>query len=365
MSQQTSRGQVALDDLRIIDADAHIFETVDDVLPYLEEKYDFLNKLVFKYEAPDPPYTLFSTSYAAPSSMSSYNMTNDAKTKLTEMTDFGIERGLLLPTLFNAIHTINNPRYAVALANAYNSWIQDEFLDEYDEFKAAIVIAAQKPDKAAEEIDDRASNDDFAAVALAPGGLFPPGGHERYDPIYESAERHGLPIVYHGTDAAMQSTFPLQYRWTETFAESHFITHPWKLMWNMGTTIFRGVPERFPDLKHVFAEAGLGYIPYVQWRLDDIYMEQSAELPWVERLPSEYMSDLYHYTTQPLGHAKRPTHIVQIINMIGSDRVMYSSDLPHPTFDPPEEFFAPVQSSFDAESLAGMMGGTAAGLFGF
>jgi hypothetical protein len=50
--------------------------------------------------------------------------------------------------------------------------------------------------------------------------------------------------------------------------------------------------------------------------------------------------------------------------MIGADSIMYSSDLDHPDFDPPEELFDRVQGHFEDDTVRGMMGETAMDLFG-
>jgi predicted TIM-barrel fold metal-dependent hydrolase len=40
----------------------------------------------------------------------------------------------------------------------------------------------------------------------------------------------------------------------------------------------------------------------------------------------------------------------------GADTIMFSSDHPHPDFDPPSEVFQPALSHLDDESIRGIMG---------
>jgi predicted TIM-barrel fold metal-dependent hydrolase len=94
----------------------------------------------------------------------------------------------------------------------------------------------------------------------------------------------------------------MQYWWNETYAEDHTLFHPFSLMWDVTSMVFRGIPERFPDLDFVFSEAGIGWVPYVEARMDDHYMEYTYDIPMLERLPSEYMRERFHFATQPLGH---------------------------------------------------------------
>jgi hypothetical protein len=136
-------------------------------------------------------------------------------------------------------------------------------------------------------------------------------------------------------------------------------------MWNLTTLPFRGVPERYPDLTLVFQEAGIAWIPYLLWRLNDHYLQFGEELPYLDRLPSEYVREQCYFTTQPLGHTARDgSHLARVIDAIGPESILYSADLPHTDFDPPSELFDRIRGEFDDDTVAAMMGTTAADLYG-
>jgi hypothetical protein len=136
-------------------------------------------------------------------------------------------------------------------------------------------------------------------------------------------------------------------------------------MSNVTSMLFGGVPERFPDLQVVFQESGIGYLPYLLKRLDDAYHEFGYEVPTVDRPPSEYVDENFHFCTQPLGHtADDPSHIAWLIDLIGPENVLWSGDFPHPDFDTPGELFDRVRGHFDAGTVEKIMGGTAAELYG-
>jgi hypothetical protein len=129
--------------------------------------------------------------------------------------------------------------------------------------------------------------------------------------------------------------------------------------------LFNGVPESYPSLDFVFLEAGIGYVPYMTWRLDDHYLEAPDQVPGLRRLPSSYIEDQFYFTTQPLGHtANDPSHIAKAIEMAGPESIMYSADLPHADFDPPSELFDRINSHFDSDTVRGIMGETAVDIFG-
>jgi predicted TIM-barrel fold metal-dependent hydrolase len=363
----------ALEDLdRVIDTDAHVTESLGDVLPYVEDRYSGVREIIERAE--HPLYDVYTINHPTPPSIHSefgdiYGQ-DDAPTrrrdaKLGEMAEFGIDRGILDPTLNLALNTVDEPTYATALANAYNSWLLDSFLDDEDRLVGNILVAPQRPDRAAEEIDRLAGEESFVGVQIPSTGLVPPAGHRQYDPIYEAAAEHGLPVAFHGAASATFHNFASMRRWNETYAEDHALVHPFTQMWNLTTMLYRGTFERFPGLDVVFQESGIAWVPYLKWRLDDHYMELSDDLPLLTRLPSEYVDESVYFTTQPLGlTAANPKHLSQAIEMTGPGNVMYASDLPHADFDPPSELFDRIHSEFDPTTVRGMMGETAAGLYG-
>jgi len=361
----------SLDNLDIIvDSDAHVTERVEDLLKYMDDDHEGIRRIVS--DAAYPSHDVYSVAHPFPAFIHTEafgdvygdHPTGTAEAKKQEMAEFDLDYSVLNPTLNLALSTVNNDHAAVALANAYNSWILDQFVDERENIVTPLVVAPQHPEKAAEEIDDRADEEGVVGVTLPSTGMVPPAGHRTYDPIYEAAERNGLPVLLHSGSGATANSFPTVRKWAETYAEDHAVVHPFTAMWHLTTMLFRGVPERFPDLEVVFQEAGVGWIGYTMWRLDDHYLELSDEIPGLEKLPSEYVHDRFYFTTQPLGHtARHPEHLAKAIEMAGPGNVMYSSDLPHPDFDPPEELFDRIQGRLEPEDIEAIMGKTALEVF--
>jgi len=128
--------------------------------------------------------------------------------------------------------------------------------------------------------------------------------------------------------------------------------------------LFQGTLDRFPGLNFIVSEAGIGWIPYLMARLDDHYLEYGYDMPYLDDLPSKYICDQFYFTTQPLGHTpSTSSHIAHWLEMIGPDCVMYSADLPHADFDPPEELFERISGRLDSETVEYVMGKTAKRLY--
>jgi len=373
MAQHGEAGRIrSLDGVEtVVDTDAHVTESVDDMLAYMDDAHEGVRRIID--DAANPGHDVYSVAHPMPpfihseafGDVYSDTPTGTVESKRQEMDEFDLDYSILNPTLNLGLATVNNDHAAVALANAYNSWILDRFVDGGDDrIRTPVVVAPQKPSKAAEEIDDRASEDGVVGVQIPSTGLVPPPGHEWYDPIYRAAQDNDLPVLFHSGSGATADIFPVMRKWAETYAEDHAVVHPFTAMWNLTTMLFRGVPERFPDLEFVFQEAGVGWIPYTCWRLDDHYLELADEIPHLTQLPSEYVNERFSFSTQPLGHTPRnPEHLAQAIEMAGPGNVMYSSDLPHPDFDPPEELFDRINGHLDPADVEAIMGGTATEVF--
>ena len=367
MSTQNRDGRT---DIEIVDCDAHLTESVDDILPYIDDVHSGIKCIIEETE--NPRQDIYSITHSMPTSLHSdrnaWNTEeNSAEAKLERMDEFGIDLGVVSPGTNLALPTVNNTRAAVALANGYNSWVLDTVVDGgEDRLKALLVLPHQRPDKAAEEIDRHGDESGVVGVTMSATGLVPPPGHARYDPIYEATQRHDLPVFFHSASINTSHAFPVQRMYNETYTEEHVTVHPFSHMQNLTSLIVQGVPERYPDLQFVFQEAGVGWIPYTVWRLDDHYLELEYEMPILTKRPSAYVDDQISFTTQPLGlPTGNPEHTAWAIEMAGPDNIMFSSDLPHSDFDPPEELYDRIEPHFDGETVRNIMGGTARRVLGW
>lgn len=355
------------DDLDVIvDADAHSWESVSDIVPYIDDEYQGIVDLYLDRPDADSVFTFnASTPHSYPERLyrgEEIDGTYSLENKINELNDFGIEYSYMVPTLPLAINTINNDRVAVAVANGYNNWMIEEFLPN-DRIKSSVTVAPQKPELAAAEINRLADENNMVAVNM-PMTASPYGhGHEFYNPIYEAAEENQLPITFHPVNSGMTTGLPTLYSKCQTWAEQHLFGHILSNMIGLGQMMFRGLPERFPDLEFVIQEAGLTWAINMKFRMDDHYMEHAEHIPYLKKSPSEYLDDQFYFTTQPLGLTERPEYLAWVVEMVGPENVMYSADLPHVDFDPPAELFDRIRSHFDAETLNNIMGGTAIDVF--
>jgi len=83
--------------------------------------------------------------------------------------------------------------------------------------------------------------------------------------------------------------------------------------------------ERFPDLRLVFVEPGLGWVAWWLNTVDDMARRQGYDFPALLDEPSTYFRRNVFLTFIDEPHALRLAR-----ETLGVDNVMWSSDYPHP-----------------------------------
>jgi predicted TIM-barrel fold metal-dependent hydrolase len=101
-------------------------------------------------------------------------------------------------------------------------------------------------------------------------------------------------------------------------------------MTHLVSFISHGVFEKFPRLRLLLIEAGSAWLPSLLWRFDTEYKGLRREVPWLRKLPSEYVAEHVWLTTQPLEISPRREQVAELLGWInGAERLCYSSDYPH------------------------------------
>ena len=170
-----------------------------------------------------------------------------------------------------------------------------------------------------------------------------PLGRHRYWPIYARAEELGLPLGIHVGGYGGHA--PTGGGWPSFYTEEHQ-SNAHSVAATLTSLVTEGVPERFPNLKIVFIEGGFGWIPATTWRMDQHFERFRSEVPHLKRKPSEYVREHFWFTTQPIDEPDNARHLRSVIEWIGVDRLLFSSDYPHWDFDDPRfAFKAPLSEA--------------------
>ena len=157
-------------------------------------------------------------------------------------------------------------------------------------------------------------------------------GNRRYWPIYAAAERHGLPVGMHVFGSG-------GHPYTGTGWPSYYVEegagHSTSCQTVVTSLVIEGVFERFPRLKVVIVEGGFAWLPPLAWRLDKLFERMRSEVPHLKRRPSEYIREHVWVTTQPMEEPDDRRQLLDVMEWIGWDRLLFASDYPHWDFDDP------------------------------
>lgn len=227
---------------------------------------------------------------------------------------------------------IYSTEQALGEMRAINDVLIENFLDEDDRFYGLCSVATRDPEAAAEEIDRIGDEDQIVGVYLVMGTEYQekPLGAPRYDVMYRAMEDNDLTPVYHISQFGRQASYIREY---ETNFSRHVTGTSWSAQGTLTSLIAQGTPEKFPDLDFLFLEGGWAFIPFMMGRLNRHYAEFRAELPMLEKSPEQYLRDRFYFSNQPVEEFDDPTHLKAIMDIVGLDSLVFSSDYPHHDFD--------------------------------
>jgi predicted TIM-barrel fold metal-dependent hydrolase len=246
-----------------------------------------------------------------------------------------------------------------ALAIAWNDWLIDNWLSADDRYLGSISVNMRDPKEAVKEIRRCASHKQMVQLCIC-GESDDLYGHRRYHAIYEAAAEHGLAVTIHpGHEGALRSCTPVGR--PSNYFEWHTLI-PLTYQAHLVNLITEGVFEKFPTLKFILCEGGIAWLCHTMWRMEKNFKGLRFTVPWLKKLPSEYIFENIRVTTKPLEEPHRPEHLLQIFEMIHAEKtVCFATDFPHWDFDDPDRVFP---RNIDPKLLRRIMYDNAAETFG-
>lgn len=149
-----------------------------------------------------------------------------------------------------------------------------------------------------------------------------------WDPLWDTLQGLDLPVNFHvggGSDKQDYGVWEEGTTFQQQIATLSIIlfTNNMKILLNC---MFSGLLDRFPSLKFVSVESGLGWVPFVleaaEYQFDQWFVDRKP----VERRPREYFRDNFY-----VSWWFEERNVVNDIRTLGEDNCMFETDFPHPT----------------------------------
>jgi predicted TIM-barrel fold metal-dependent hydrolase len=193
-------------------------------------------------------------------------------------------------------------------------------------------------------------------------------GDAHWNPIWGAAQDVDLPISLHIGSGDFQDQIMNPGRFAAhgigptivSGSMSILMTNAIQLM----DVVMSGILPRNPRLRLVSVESGIGWLPFVKESLDHgfTYSNVAGEKPEFKKLPSEYIREQVWACT---FFEEFPAH--HYLEQIGTDRVLFETDYPHPVCLYGKEVREKIDAAFghlSPEVRAKVLFGNAAELYG-
>jgi uncharacterized protein len=262
----------------------------------------------------------------------------DARARLEQLDELGVYAAVLYPNLNLVVadlhEILDDPQYKIEIIRAYNDWVVEWASADPNRLIPLALVPYFDPVVAAEEA--------YRCAELGHRGLVttgmpqihgqPPLASRTWDPLWSAAQDAGLSINFHvGSNMASVSKYMSPERIeAEGAVAAGARTVSEVLLDNTSTLndlLLSGVLPRYPDLKFVLVESGMGWIDFCLQAADYHFgrFQVGDARPEFDELPSFYFHRQV-YTTYWFEQIDK-FHIERL----GEDKIMFETDYPHST----------------------------------
>src|SRR5262250_1324556 len=246
----------------------------------------------------------------------------DPHLRVKDMEMDGVQAEVIFGIL-GAATRLNDHEAAKEMFRIYNDWLVD-FCRHYPDRQIGLACLPYGDIDAAVAEIYRVAKMGLRGLELSCSWDMEPMWHPSWEPLWQAVNEVNLPLHFH--------TFPSvspALREKYTGLTQRALTYSGLCMFqitlaNILTSLMgKAVFERYPNIRVVFGESGIGWIPYVIDRMDFEYKDQYQDIP-LKKMPSEYWRNQCRATFQ---YDRVGT---KLIEDMGVETLMWGSDFPHP-----------------------------------
>jgi len=253
----------------------------------------------------------------------------DPAERLKDMDIDGVDVQVCFPTLpglagLTFIEIADKP-YALALMRAYNDWLIEEWCaPDPERLLGAGILPLWDMEASAAEIR-RIASAGLKCISLpsTPGSIEGvPGFHdESWAPVWDAMSETGLPAEIHIVSGKADVS---ALGGLGVGAEIFVALAPSTNMQTVAVLLFSGILRKWPKLKFISAESGIGWLPYFIERADYAHRKHRF---WTGSNIDVMPSDLFRQSIFANFISDRAG--VEGRHLIGVDNIMIGTDYPH------------------------------------
>ncbi len=234
----------------------------------------------------------------------------------------GIDLQIIYPTGGLFLSRVRERDYAIALARAYNEWIAEWCAIDRKRLKAVALVPLHVDAKAAiAEMERAVGRLGAVAVMVNTFDRDRNVAHPDFWPFYEECARAGVAVAFHASGS--NTLDPLSH--SETFLETHTLSHVPEQLIACTAVIYSGLLEKYRDLRVAFLEAGIGWVPFWMEHMDEEYELRPFDAPLLKGKPSEYMAcGRVFVSCEP-----EEKTLCYVPEFFPADNILFASDYPH------------------------------------
>ncbi len=261
----------------------------------------------------------------------------DPDARVSMLDSLGIHAQIMYPNVagFGNQNFLKSSDEALRLISVeiYNDALAEFQADTGERVFGMALLPWWNLDAAVKEIERAHANGLRGIVTCAnpeEAGL-PDMGTSDWDPIWATCSELNMPVNFHIGSSKGNMDFFGRAPWPSFGEERKLAVGSANLFMGnartVGNLIYSGIPERFPNLKFVSVESGVGWLPFFLEILDHQMTETAPnELADLSMSPSDY------FRRQFFGcfWFERST-IKPAVDFLGSQCLLFETDFPHPT----------------------------------
>ena len=261
----------------------------------------------------------------------------DAKERLKYMDKMGIWAMVMYPNVggFGAQEflKLNDPELMLSCVQIYNDWQTEWASADSRRLLPITSLSFWDVEAAVKEVRRCAAMGHKGILFTGEPQSFdqPLLGDPHWNPLWEVAVELDLPISFHigsgnmelGLLESKMASYGRMAAFTELSVDIFL-----KNAMQLNDLIMSGVLARYPDIKFISVESGIGWVPFALEALDYQFHgnDVAEEHPEFDLLPSEYFArNVYAcYWFEQLAPRR-------LIDKVGADNILFETDFPHPT----------------------------------